>query len=183
MATPAVRDAKVSPFHGVAMPAAGYLLLPEEKPYLEYIDGRVVQKPVVNREHARIVARLDALFVDYARALGGGDYGPERRVFIPRRGNYYLPDAAFWRPGVPADDDTVPTLAVEVASPGQSREELRRKCRDYREAGAEVAWLIDPEERAIEVFEAGRDGAVVRDGWLESPALPGLRVELASLFD
>ena len=48
------------------MSAREYLALPEEKPYLEYIDGVVEQKPMVNAQHGRTVARLDHRFILYA---------------------------------------------------------------------------------------------------------------------
>lgn len=35
-----------------------YLALPEEKPYLEYIDGMVLQKPMPNEQHARVALEV-----------------------------------------------------------------------------------------------------------------------------
>jgi Uma2 family endonuclease len=93
-----------------------------------------------------------------------------------------VPDDSFWLPGVPSGDDTIPTLVVEVASPRQSRRELRQKCRDYRDEGVQVCWLVDPERRAVEVFEGERDGELLREGALASPLLPGLSIDLVQIF-
>lgn len=80
---------------------------------------------------------------------------------------YRVPDLAFWAPDrSPAQADDIflpPTLAVEIQSPGQTLGFLRTKCREYRDRGIDVAWLVAPARRAIEVFEAGLDG-VVRTG-------------------
>jgi hypothetical protein len=79
-----------SRFHGVAMSAQKYLSLPEEKPYLEYIDGVVEQKPMVNAGHGRLVRRLDAMFDRHISAHGGdaglsGAYSLLPATFCPIR--------------------------------------------------------------------------------------------------
>ncbi len=77
-----------------------------------------------------------------------------------------------------------PTLAVEIRSAGQSVPFLRNKCRFYRANGVDVAWLVDPQARTVEVFDEHGDGLVlINEAHLESGALPGLRIELADLFD
>ena len=42
------RPAWQSRYHGVRMSPEQYLALPEVKPYLEYVDGVVLQKPMAN---------------------------------------------------------------------------------------------------------------------------------------
>jgi Uma2 family endonuclease len=121
--------------------------LPEEKPYLELIDGVVEQKPMVNSQHRRVVGRLTARLGSYAEPIGG-DYGPEGNVGLDD-GNEHLPDTAYWAPGVDSGDYSVPTVAVEVRSPNQSMPKLREKCRRYLRAGSSAAWLIDPKARTI----------------------------------
>jgi Uma2 family endonuclease len=181
MPTSAVAHELHSPFDGLKMPLEAYLRLPEEKPALEYRSGRVVQKPVPNAEHRRISGVITGEFYLFVRTHGG-DFGPEGRVFLRSRGEYVVPDAAYWLPGLPSGDDTIPSMVVEVRSPGQGRRDLRQKCLEYRADGALVAWLVDPEAKTVEVFEDGRDGAVLREGTLESPHLPGFTLDLAILF-
>lgn len=179
---PQGRPPHTSRYHGARMTEKEYLSLPEEKPYLEYVDGMVVQKPMPNRKHRRIVRRLDALFDAYIEQ-NGGDAGPEGRVRMRAGMRYRLPDTAYWAPGRANDDDSTPTLAVEVRSPGQSMAELREKCRQFRDGGVDVCWLIDPEARAAEIFEGDRDGEPVpTDGALESLFMPGFSLPLRELF-
>jgi len=57
------------------------------------------------------------------------------------------------------------------------------KCRFYLAHGVDVACLIDPESRTVEVFEGDGDGQALSPGSsLESPMLPGFSLPLAELF-
>jgi Uma2 family endonuclease len=164
------------------MSEAEYLALPEVKPYLEYVDGVVLQKPMANAAHGRIGLNLDGHLWLYLRRYGG-DAGPERRARLGDTPNYRLPDTSYWAPGRPSGNDSVPTLAVELRSPDQTMDELRAKCRFYRRSGIEVCWLIDPRTRRIEVFEGESDGEPVPPGGkLESPHLPGLTIIPEDVF-
>ncbi len=171
-----------SRYHGMRMTEKEYLALPEEKPYLEYVDGVVLQKPMPNIEHTLLTGHLIIELGLYARRTGG-HVGPEARTRFTDGANYRLPDVSYWSsPGRPAND-SVPTLAIEVRSPGQTMGELREKCRFFRRNGVEVAWLADPESRTVEVFEEGRDAeALAAPAILTSPALPGFELDLTGLF-
>lgn len=179
---PAPRPKGVSRYHGARMTEEEFLSLPEEKPYLEYIDGVVLQKPMANADHAELVGELDFQFGLYKRSHGGR-FGPESRARLEQGPGYRVPDTSYWAAGRRSGTDSLPTLAVEVRSPGQAMGELREKCRRFREAGVEACWLIDPEQRSVEVFEGNEDGKPLpADGALEAKALPGLSLPLAELF-
>ena len=171
-----------SPYHGRRMSEAEYRALPEEQPYLEYIDGSVVQKAMANANHGRTVARVDFEFGLYVQR-NGGDYGPERRVYLAALGHYRVPDTAYWAEGQPSGDDSVPALVVEVRSPGELMDAQRAKCRAFRQNGVDVCWLIDPETRTVEVFEGDRDGVPLASGGaLTSVHLPDFVLPLAELW-
>ncbi len=160
--------------------------IPEQKPYLEFWNGEIVQKMSPQRNHWKLQQRLAVLFEAY-RQTAGGEAGPETSIFFDNPGDQreLIPDFAYWAPGKPAGETVglPPTLAVEIRSAGQSLPFLRNKCRYYIANGVDVAWLVDPQARTVEVFEEGRDGLVlINDSHLESPTLPGLRIELAELF-
>ena len=167
-----------SRYHGKRVSEAEFLALPEVKPYLEFVDGVVRQKPMANSAHRRLAFRIDAAFSRYIEAHGG-DGGPEGRVYLNDR-NYRLPDTAYWAQGRPSGDDSVPSVAVEVRSPGQSMPGLREKCRAFRTAGVDTCWLIDPIARTAEVFEGERDAEHVTV--LESIAMPGFTLPLSDLL-
>jgi Uma2 family endonuclease len=170
-----------SQYHGRRMSEAEYLALSEEPPYLEYVDGVVLQKPMPNADHRKLIRELIILIGLYGRAHGG-DSGPEGRVRLPDGSGYRLPDTAYWAPGVESGDDSVPTLAIEVRSPGQPLATLREKCRAFRRNGVGVCWLFDPATRSVEVFEGSKDGARFEGESLTSDALPGFELNLPQLF-
>ncbi|MBI2766499.1 MAG: Uma2 family endonuclease [Chloroflexi bacterium] len=177
-----LRERPHSRYHGLRMSEEEYLALPEEKPYLEYVDGVVLEKPMPSWANGRVTAEITFRLVEYSRIAGGGA-AVEGRVLLAAIRNYRLPDAAFWAPGRRGGDDSVPTLAVEVRSPRQSMNELRAKCRAFRSAGVDACWIIDPERRTAEVFEGDRDADPVgREERLESTFLPGFVLPLAELF-
>jgi Uma2 family endonuclease len=164
------------------MTKAEYLALPEEKPYLEYVDGVVIQKPMLTAVHRKLVAFIVVELGLYERRAGG-DSGPEGRIRLGDVPSYRIPDAAYWASGRPSGDDSIPTLVVEVRSPDQTMGELREKCRFYRRNGVDACWLIDPETRSAEVFDSTRDGE--RFGGaaeLSSEALPRFSLPLPALF-
>ena len=164
-----------------------YPALPEEKPYLEYVCGEVVQKIAAQRSHAAIVAEFLAALRDYQRGGAAGFSGPRTSILFddPVDRRVLIPDAAYWAPGKPVGGElmSAATLAIEVRSPGQSMPSLREKCRYYRRHDVDVCWLVDPAAQAVEVFEGGRVGELLPpDATLTSPHLPGFNLPLADLF-
>jgi Uma2 family endonuclease len=159
-----------------------YLALPEEKPYLEYVDGMVLQKPMPSFDHGALILQIGYFFKLWMMENGGGA-GADVRTRLVELPNYRLPDVSFFAPGVGTGRDAVPTLAVEIRSPDQTMAELRRKCRFFRENGVEACWLIDPRSRTAEVFEGDRDAEqLVRDGVLTAACMPGFSLPLPELF-
>ncbi len=172
-----------SPLDGRAMSLAEFEQLPEEKPYLQWWDGVVVQKAVPRRPHRILQREIDFALTAYLRAHGG-DSGPEGHVWYER--GYLVPDVAYWLPSKPQGDDRrslPPTLAVEIRSPDETMASQREKCRRMREHGTDVCWLIDPAARTAEVFEGNADAEpVAAGGSLTSPLLPGFELPLATLW-
>jgi Uma2 family endonuclease len=79
----------------------------------------------------------------------------------------------------------VPPLTVEVVSPGNSALELRRRTRDYLEAGVSIVWVVWPEERSISVYRGSMTPVeLTADDTLDGgDVLPGFSVKVADLFD
>jgi Uma2 family endonuclease len=157
-----------------------------EKPPYEFVNGEVFQKPLPKRPHG-IAAKIFSRHLDRYELEFGGSWIPDPTVNQSEPGvrRYRVPDIAYWAPGRPQGDSVFfpPTLAIEILSEGQTMDDLRDKCREYRARGADVCWLVDPDRRVVEVFEAARDGERrAADDILESAHLPGFRLLLKDLW-
>lgn len=165
---------------------AEYLALPEEKPYLEYVCGEAIPKPMPDRNHGRLAGRLAHLFTVYEATSGGEIIVEGRSEFVdPDDPRYLLPDVSYYTADRYSGDRlmTPPSVAIEIRSEGQALRTLRDKCRYYRAHGVDAAWLIDPTTRTAEIFDTSNDGTVIReDGTLSGPAVPGFELPLGELF-
>ena len=97
------------------------------------------------------------------------------------------PDVAFVAGPMPtAPEDIlalVPTLAVEVASPHNTVQEMEDKVSEYLAAGTQLVWLEFPESRTVIAF-GQQGGAVFRPGdtITAEPVLPGFACPVTDLF-
>jgi Uma2 family endonuclease len=57
-----------------------------------------------------------------------------------------------------------PEFVIELRSPSDRLTELQAKMQMWVANGAEVAWLVDPSRRVVEVYRAGREVEVVEGG-------------------
>ena len=80
-----------------------------------------------------------------------------------------------------------PDLVVEIISPGTVERDRGYKKTLYARHGVKEYWIVDSKEKAVEVYALGAKGfelvKVYKAGEiLESPLLPGLRVDLREVF-
>ncbi|MCY4525824.1 MAG: Uma2 family endonuclease [Anaerolineaceae bacterium] len=77
-----------------------------------------------------------------------------------------------------------PLVAVEVRSDSNTWPELREKARRYLQHGTQMVWLVDMDERALEIHRAGdAPQTLTGDAVIEGGALlPGFRVSVLDLF-
>ncbi|MCC6386005.1 MAG: Uma2 family endonuclease [Dehalococcoidia bacterium] len=171
-----------SPYHGRRMTLAAFEALPEQRPYLQWWDGVVVQKAVPRIPHGIVQLYLAAVLDQYARAMNA-HAATEVHIWFEGHG-YLVPDLVYWAPGRPlAEGDRAlpPSLAIEIRSPRESAASQREKCRDMRANGVAVCWLIDPAARSAECFDATRDGEPAGP-LLQAAEFPGLVVDLELLW-
>ena len=174
------------------MTAEEFLRLPEEKPYLELIDGEVRQKVSPQEQHG-------SLQVDLAAAING--YARPRKLgwaFAELRGRFgedvMLPDVSVYRwDRIPRDARGrvanlyagPPDVAVEIVSPDQSVREMVDKCRRYLAHGVEIALTVDPDaESVVRVHPDGATTTLRDDDRIDlGPVLPGFELTVRHLFD
>lgn len=82
-----------------------------------------------------------------------------------------------------------PNLVIEILSPGMQNAERDRKfkLKLYRKCGVEEYWIVDPRERAIEVYRIEGGGlklftTFVSDEVVTTPLLPGFSCAVKELF-
>jgi Uma2 family endonuclease len=80
-----------------------------------------------------------------------------------------------------------PDLVVEVLSPSTAQKDRELKKNLYGRFGVREYWIVDPDTRSIQVYEAGDMGldfirAYPEGTSLHSPLLPELRLDVAEVF-
>lgn len=103
------------------------------------------------------------------------------------------PDAAWvergrWDALTPKQQDGYPPLCpdfvVELRSPTNSLEELQAKMREYMDNGVRLGWLINPQERQVEIHRQGQRVEVLQTPLALSgeDVLPGFVLSLQRIF-
>ena len=175
------------------MTVAEWESLPEDEPG-ELVDGLLVEEEVPDFVHEAVIAWLLRTLSTWALPRGGYVFGSEGKFVIgPRRGR--KPDLSmfFDRKGkVPrrGAGRIAPDVMVEVVSPTprDGRRDRVEKVDDYAAFGVGYYWIVDPEQRSIEILERGADGRYVHAlGILEGraaeiPGCPGLVLEVDGLW-
>jgi len=78
-----------------------------------------------------------------------------------------------------------PDFIIELRSPTDSLPELQAKMRIWIANGAQLAWLIDPTRRAVEIYRPGRGPELVESASCvegEGP-VAGFVLDLARIWD
>jgi Uma2 family endonuclease len=164
-----------------------FLLLPEEKPALEYADGKVTRKVSPQARHGTLQ------FWMAGRLHVPGRFAAMTETRVTFAGRSYVPDVITVavdrlpldaRGEVQDELSFAPDVAVEIRSPGQSLREQVAKCRWYVANGVRVAPLVDPIARNVRLFRpGGEQGPLVGDDVIDlSDVIPGRRFAVAELF-
>lgn len=157
--------------------------------FLELIDGVLLEKPVGFPESVvagLLLARLNAFVLPRRLGICSGPDGG----FLLEDGLIRLPDLAFiaaerlppdWRnqPVLACS----PTLAVEIVSPGNTREELARKREDYFQAGVLEVWEVDRVPRECRQYTGPNESRTLQaTDRLNTCQLPGFEFPVGELF-
>jgi Uma2 family endonuclease len=160
----------------------------------EVIDGELVVTPSPTSRHQAIVTDLSSRLHVFARARGLGRVlsGPVDVLFA--EGDYLAPDLVFVaeaRAKVLTDRgvEGPPDLVVEVLSPSTEGRDRGVKLDRYRHFGVGEYWIVDPDERKVEVWAlaSGAKAPTILAAadtlrWTPSPAATTLAIPLIELF-
>jgi Uma2 family endonuclease len=136
-----------------------FLVLPETKPASEYIDGRIIQKPMPKGKHSAIQGELVPAINRVVKPGRIARAFPELRCTFGDRST--VPDiAVFMWNRIPRDDNgevantfaAAPDWTIEVLSPEQSQTKVTKNILHCLKHGTQMGWLIDPDEKTVFVY-------------------------------
>lgn len=167
------------------------LKLPDGK-FFELADGQLVETEM-SAKGSRVAARLSAVLTPFveSRQLGSVfDSTASYQCYPDDPDRVRRPDVSFilasrWKNEY--DDGHIPIppdLAVEVSSPNDLHYDVQRKIEEYLGAGVKLVWLINPEDRIIQVYRHDRTVSHLSgDAELSGEGiLSGFHCSIADLF-
>ena len=150
------------------------------EPDCDYVDGRLEERNVGEREHSILQVALGAWFFNHRRewkiiAMS------EQRTRVSS-GRVRLPDLCLVSTDAPAERVTItpPILAVEFLSAEDRMNRVFVRLKDFLDMGVQNVWLIDPIERVAYTFD--RSGLKLMEVDRIEIANTPIYVELAELF-
>ncbi|MDX1909533.1 MAG: Uma2 family endonuclease [Bacteroidia bacterium] len=158
----------------------------------EFINGEVVFRSPVRRQHWRATTRLAMKLSAYVERLGLGEVGIEK-VMISLTRNDYEPDVCFFRQEVAATFTPeqmlfpAPDFLVEVVSNSTEKTDRGEKFVDYAAHGVQEYWIVDPRHQCVEQYLLQDDGtfmlhAKVAEGVIRAQAVPGFSIDAEEIF-
>ena len=160
--------------------------------HYEYIDGRLVKLSPSTGTHNEIIGYIYVLIKAFLSLRPGGKIRGENFVlrFSPDEEKFREPDLM-----VIFDDNPnqltetmmigAPDVVVEVVSEESRGRDYGEKLAEYEAAGVRDYWLIDP-LREVATFYTLHDARFepeqLRTGAWESSVLPGLRIDVQTLW-
>ena len=168
------------------------MALPDDAMRHELVAGFIVAEPLPSHRHDRTRRRLERLLEVFVAAQDLGEVFGEAGYLLARNPDTVRgPDLSFViRERLAGFDDArffrgAPDLAVEILSPSNRPGEIRAKVADYIRGGSRLVWVVDPERKAVTVYQpSGEPRRLVSPAALSGEGvLPDLSIPLASIFD
>jgi Uma2 family endonuclease len=164
--------------------------IPDDGKRYETVHGELFVTPAPRALHQRIVLRMARVLADYVEKHGGGE------VFISPADISWSPDTLV-QPDVfvvdPAEARTSEwskmknlLLVAEVMSPGTTRQDRFAKRRLYQEVGVPLYWIVDPDQKAVEVWTPeAQFPSIERERlvWTQESVAEACVVDLEELFN
>jgi Uma2 family endonuclease len=162
---------------------------PEQGGGYELDEGEAVYVSPNSIEQGKIIHRIYALLEEWARSNDRGLIAPDSWIELAP-GVVRAPDVAY----IPRDRirildpkhtlKAIPALVVEVLSAYNTAREMSRKIQQYRDAGVELIWVVDPDKCEVDVYSSLplktlRQGDILKDDKI----LPGFSLPLSVIFE
>ncbi|HEY1494680.1 MAG TPA: Uma2 family endonuclease [Candidatus Solibacter sp.] len=153
-----------------------FLSLPDEPGKQELLDGELISLPPAKRLHNLLARR----FFDLLRKVFGESRVWHEEGYRLKRG-WLQPDVSVTWPEQPAGEwlEGSPMIAIEIASRGNTDEEIDQKVEAYLLEGAAEVWIVRPKTASMTVF--CKDSALRVTGIYESELI-GTSVDVPELL-
>ncbi len=81
--------------------------------------------------------------------------------------------------------DGAPDLAVEVTSPGESRNKVAKKAQQWLKLGARVVWVVDPKKQIVTIYRSAQEAKILTraDELTGEDLVPGFKISVSEIFD
>ena len=170
---------------------AEFLKLPETKPVSEYIDGKIIQKPMPQGKHSRLQGKLVTAINAVVEQQQIACAFPELRCTFGERST--IPDlTVFTWDRIPVDENgeianvfpLAPDWTIEILSPDQSHTKVTKNILHCLKYGTQIGWLIDPAEKTVFVYRSKQQVEVLDESamLLPIPSFIELNLTIEDLF-
>lgn len=158
----------------------------------ELVRGEVIQLPPAFLGQGVICSNASFLLVSYSRQRRKGFVtGNDAGVVLEKDPDTVRgPDVAYYDECQSLDElvtkyaDIPPRLAVEVLSPNDRFSKTIKKINDYLRNGVGLVWFLDPADRTVTVYRAGKEPYVVSNDQelTGDDVLPDFRCRVSDFF-
>ena len=157
-------------------------------------DGELIVSPPTGGETGKRNAKFNTQLGVWCEANEMcGEYFDSSTGFELPNGANRSPDASWvrkdrWEALTSAQKEgfipLCPDFVVELRSKTDSLKDLRAKMQEYMENGAELGWLIDPQNKRVEIYRAGQAVGVLDnpDTLSGEAVLPGFTLTLKRIW-
>jgi len=174
------------------MTLAEFLKRHGDSAVLEYANGVVTGKMPPSIPHGGLASLVVGAINGFAHPRKLGFAFVEVRVTVPGAEVSRVPDISVYvwhrierdRLAREQGASIPPDIAIEIASPGQSRQKQIERCREFIEQGARIALMFNLRTRSvIDVRAGGIERRLRGDDVLDfDEVIPGLRLVVGELY-
>ncbi len=168
-----------------------YFALPDTNRFVELSERRLIMPPLPTDSHQFTLLELCVILREFVNKHG---LGTVRIAPLPVRlwpGKIREPDILYvsheHADRIGEQYYGPPDLAMEIISPSTELTDRRDKFSEYAQAGIQEYWLVDPEDRTVEVFTLQKGEYELLGQWgagevAKSALLAGFEVVVERIF-
>jgi len=171
---------------------ADLLEAPDDGKRREIVEGELFVTPSPNLDHQRISRRIELALANYLEANPVGEIFDAPMDVILSDFDVLEPDLLVvlneHRDILKTWVEGTPDLVIEILSPTTSKRDRGVKLKAYARHGVTEYWIVDPDERTIEVYRLERERYLAPRVFREpehitSSMLPSFSLSVARVFN